>query len=239
MANVLNPTGYSNYDRNGSSRPDPRYTEQDALKKGGEILSSIYNNSPTSNANIGNVALNALNKTAKAVTSSSKVTPRSDGGGGSVATASTPAYDPRQGLIDYYRQQNENARKSALDAIEARLKTQMGIYENQFGQMNDNYDSLINQAEVNYYKSRSALRESLANRGQLDSGLGRQEALNLGVARGNELGNINRQRQKAHDDYNNSIASLKAEAEADKATINNQYATELRNAIAQILAQQY
>ena len=159
------------------------------------------------------------------------------GGGGSVATASAPAYDPRQSLIDYYTRQNESAKKSALDAIEARLKTQLGIYDNQFSDMNDNYDALINQAEVNYYKSKSALRESLANRGQLDSGLGRQEALNLGVARGNELGSINRQRQKSWDEYNNSKASLRAEAEADKATIENQYATELRNTIAQILAQ--
>ena len=160
---------------------------------------------------------------------------RSSGGGGYTEAASS--YDPRQGLIDYYKAQNENARKSALDAIEARLKTQLGLYENQFAGLNDNYDALINQAEVNYYKSRGRMREALSNSGQLDSGLGRQENLNLNIARGNELSNINRQRQKAHDDYNNSIASLKAEAEADKATINNQYATELRNAIAQIMAQ--
>ena len=161
----------------------------------------------------------------------------SGGSGGGSYAAATSAYDPRQGLIDYYKTQNENARKSAIDAIEARLKTQLGLYENQFGEMNDNYDSLINQAEVNYYKSKGRMREALANRGQLDSGLGRQETLNLNIARGNELSNINRQRQKAHDDYNNSIASLKAEAEADKATINNQYANELRAALAQIMAQ--
>lgn len=161
------------------------------------------------------------------------------GGGVSASIAQAPsAYDIRQGIIDRLTQQNNDARDSALRAIDARLKTQRGLYENQFADMNDNYDALINQSEVNYYKSKSALREALANRGQLDSGLGRQEALNLGVARGNELGNINRQRQKAHDDYNNAIASLDAEAEADKATIHNQYATELRNAIAQILAQQ-
>lgn len=176
-----------------------------------------------------------VNTTPKATTPTKASS--SSGGGSGGSTYSEPAYDPRQGLIDYYKAQNENARKSAIDAIEARLKTQLGLYENQFGEMNDNYDSLINQAEVNYYKGRRGLREALANRGQLDSGLGRQETLNLNIARGNELSNINRQRQKSRDDYNNAVASVRAEAEADKATVNNQYANELRAALAQIMAQ--
>lgn len=203
-------------------------------------LSGLANNRPSTpgfNQNFLNNVNNkvGVNTTPKATTPTKASS--SSGGGSSGSYTETPAYDPRQGLIDYYKAQNENARKSAIDAIEARLKTQLGLYENQFGEMNDNYDSLINQAEVNYYKSKGKMREALANRGQLDSGLGRQETLNLNIARGNELSNINRQRQKAHDDYNNSIASLKAEAEADKATVNNQYANELRAALAQIMAQ--
>ena len=165
-------------------------------------------------------------------------TPRgSSGSGGGGSGYADPGIDYRQQLIDYYTKQNNDARDAALKAIEARLGTQKGLYENQFKGMNDNYDALINQAEVNYYKSKAKMREALANRGQLDSGLGRQETLNLNIARGNELGNINRQRQKSWDDYNSSLAQLDAEAEADKATIRNQYATELRNAIAQIMNQ--
>ena len=203
-------------------------------------LSGLANNKPSA-PGFNQTFLNNVNNKVGVNTTPKATTPTkassSSGGYSGGSTYSEPAYDPRQGLIDYYKAQNENARKSAIDAIEARLKTQLGLYENQFGEMNDNYDSLINQAEVNYYKSKGRMREALANRGQLDSGLGRQETLNLNIARGNELSNINRQRQKAHDDYNNSIASLKAEAEADKATVNNQYANELRAALAQIMAQ--
>lgn len=203
-------------------------------------LSGLSANKPSASGFNQNFLNNVNNKvgvntTPKATTPTKASS--SSGGGSSGSYTEAPAYDPRQSLIDYYKTQNENARKSALDAIEARLKTQLGLYETQYADMNDNYDALRNQAEVNYYKSRNALRESLSNRGQLDSGLGRQEALNLGIARGNEQGNINRQRQKTRDDYNNAVASLNAEAEADKATVNNQYANELRAALAQIMAQ--
>ena len=62
-------------------------------------------------------------------------TPKSSGGsggsGGGSYAAAAPAYDPRQGLIDYYKTQNENARKSAIDAIEARLKTQFCRFEDE------------------------------------------------------------------------------------------------------------
>jgi len=233
MASVATAMDTKRYPTSGSKIVGSRAT-------GG--LSGLSANKPSTpgfNPNFLNSGVNKTGAKVKTTTPTSSGGSRSSGGssGGGGYTEAASSYDPRQGLIDYYKQQNETARKSALDAIEARLKTQLGLYENQFAGLNDNYDALINQAEVNYYKSRGRMREALSNRGQLDSGLGRQENLNLNIARGNELSNINRQRQKAHDDYNNSIASLKAEAEADKATINNQYATELRNAIAQIMAQ--
>lgn len=218
---------------------DPNGRRLGGAASGTGGISSLKTSTPGFNSKFLNSGVNKTGTKVNVTTPTSSGGSRSSGGssGGGGYTEAASSYDPRQGLIDYYKAQNENARKSALDAIEARLKTQLGLYENQFGAMNDNYDALINQAEVNYYKSRGRMREALSNRGQLDSGLGRQENLNLNIARGNELSNINRQRQKAKDDYNNSIASLKAEAEADKATINNQYATELRNAIAQIMAQ--
>lgn len=153
----------------------------------------------------------------------------SGGSGGSTAAETVPNY--QQQLMDYFREQNEKARQSAIDAITQRVATQEGLYNTQIDDLSDQYQALRNQSEVERYKTRSALRESLANRGQLDSGYGRQENLIMDTQYGNAINSINMQEKKAKDDIRNLISQLKAEAEAEKNQINNQY----NQAIAQAM----
>lgn len=153
----------------------------------------------------------------------------SSSGGSSGSTNTVPNY--QQQLMDYFREQNEKARQSAIDAITQRVATQEGLYNTQIDDLTDQYQALRNQSEVERYKTRSAMRESLANRGQLDSGYGRQENLIMDTQYGNAINSINMQEQKAKDDIRNLISQLKAEAEAEKNQINNQY----NQAIAQAM----
>lgn len=153
----------------------------------------------------------------------------SGGSGGSTVAETVPNY--QQQLMDYFREQNEKARQSAIDAITQRVATQEGLYNTQIDDLSDQYQALRNQSEVERYKTRSALRESLANRGQLDSGYGRQENLIMDTQYGNAINSINMQEQKAKNDIRNLISQLKAEAEAEKNQINNQY----NQAIAQAM----
>lgn len=126
-------------------------------------------------------------------------------------------------LLEYFKDKNEEARKSAIAAIMQRLNTLKGMYGTQLDELDEEYQALINQSEVQRYKSKSAIREALANRGQLDSGLGRQEQLYLDTKYGNQTTNLKAQRQKAKQDIQNLINQAIAEAEADKASTNNTY----------------
>lgn len=154
--------------------------------------------------------------------------------GSTIAQTTSPVNNYRQDLEDYFRKQNENARLTALDAIEARMRAQQGEYDAQMAGLGDQYQALRNQSEVERYKTRNALREAQANRGQLDSGYGRQEQLLMDTQYGNAINSINMQEQKAREDIRNSILQLKAEGEADKTEINNQYAKALQDYIAQL-----
>lgn len=97
------------------------------------------------------------------------------------------------------------------------------MYESQLNGLDDQYQVLRNQSEVERYKTRNALREDMANRGQLDSSYGRQQNLIMDTQYGNAINSINMQEQKAKEDIRNLIAQAMAEGEADKSTVNNQY----------------
>jgi len=135
-------------------------------------------------------------------------------------------------LANYWKQQNNTARTNALNALAKRLNLNIANYENELSNVDQNYQALINANEVSKYKARSALRESQANRGVLDSGLGRQEALNQYTNYANQNVGIQTQREADKQTIRNAIASLKADYESDKAEIENQY----NNALLQLMA---
>ena len=70
------------------------------------------------------------------------------------------------------------------------------------------YQDLKNQSEVNRYKARSSLRESLANRGAMDSGVGRQAYLNLDTNYGNALNRIGLQQRREDAERNQAIQEM-------------------------------
>ena len=116
----------------------------------------------------------------------------------------------------------------------ARLNAQKGAYNTQMNELSDQYQALRNQSEVERYKTRKALQEAQANRGQLGSGYGRQEQLLMDTAYGNAINSINLQEQSAKNEINNLIKQLEAESEADKTEVNNQYASAIQQYIAQL-----
>ena len=142
----------------------------------------------------------------------------SGGGGGTSAADIQGAYNDE--LIA--------ARDAELAALEARLQSSIDLYNQQLNQIKANYEGLRDQSEVDRYKSRRALREALANRGQLDSGYGRQEALNADLNYFNQLNAINLQEAQANQEIQNQINQLKADNLANKANIRARYAEALR-----------
>ena len=130
--------------------------------------------------------------------------------------------------------QYAGVRDSALASLEQNFTTQNQAYDQQIGDLGDQYQQLRNQSEVEKYKARSAMREAQANRGQLDSGFGRQETLNLNTKFGNAINNINLQEQDALDEIERLRQALIADRDAQKLSINNQYQTSLNEATANL-----
>ena len=118
---------------------------------------------------------------------------------------------------------NEAARQEAIDAILKNLDAVTGTYKDQIQQTIDEYAKLVNQNEVAKDRARRVVKENQANRGQLDSGMGRQERLNLDIGYDNKTADLNAARQQAVNEIYNLIAQAEAEAAANKASVNNQY----------------
>lgn len=157
-----------------------------------------------------------------------------DGGTKADTGSSSSTYNPQQALVDAYRQRMNDAREATLNSINLRLQNGIGQYEQQLKDATDQYQALRNQSEVERYKTRASMREALANRGQLDSGLGRQETLELNTKFGNAINNINLQEQAYNNSIRNAITQLRAEAEAEKAAANNQYNSSLAELMASL-----
>lgn len=147
--------------------------------------------------------------------------PRPDGGGGGGGVSASD-------IQNTYNDELIAARDAELAALEARLQSSIDLYNQQLNQIKANYEGLRDQSELDRFKSRRALREALANRGQLDSGYGRQEALNTDLGYSSQLNAINMQEEQANQEVQNKINELKANNLADKANIRARYAEALR-----------
>lgn len=126
-------------------------------------------------------------------------------------------------LLQAMMERNEQARQDAIDAILSNLDAVKGTYKSQLQTVIDEYNKLVDENEVAKDRARRMVKENQANRGQLDSGLGRQERLNLDIGYDNKTADINLARQQAVNEIYNLIAQAEAEAKANKASVNNQY----------------
>lgn len=151
---------------------------------------------------------------------------RSYGSGGS-GGGYEPVYEGSENyyddLMSAFAEQNAAARDAAIEAILKNLEAVKGSYKSQIEDVVAEYQKLVNQNEVAKDRARRVIRENQANRGQLDSGLGRQEMLDMNIGYDNITSNLNAARVKAVNDINNLIIQAEAEANANKANVYNNY----------------
>ena len=147
----------------------------------------------------------------------------SGGGGGGYEPVYEGSENYYDDLMAAFAEQNAAARDAAIEAILKNLEAVKGSYKSQIEDVIAEYQKLVNQNEVAKDRARRVIRENQANRGQLDSGLGRQEMLDMNIGYDNITSNLNAARVKAVNDINNLIIQAEAEANANKANVYNNY----------------
>ena len=195
-------------------------------------------NTPSANDNTGNYTsstdwANQMKAKYYGATNGNKVdfsgTPKNDvpitptydsGNDGGSATDTSSYYDD---LMSAFMEMNSANREAALNAILQNLDAVKGTYKQQIQDVNDEYDKLVNENEVKKDRARRVIRENQANRGQLDSGMGRQEMLDMNIGYDNITTNLKAAREKAVNEIYNLITQAEAEANTNKANVNNSY----------------
>lgn len=126
-------------------------------------------------------------------------------------------YDPMQAYLDAL----EAKKRERINAMKAMIDQQVGMavgnLQGELSKIPEAYQPMKNQSEVNKYNAQIRLRENQANRGALDSGAGRQEALALQNNYGNNLNQIMLQEQNEIGEVNRQISNVKAQGEMQKA----------------------
>ena len=154
------------------------------------------------------------------------VSTTSTGSGGGSGYGGTYV-DPNQAKMDelwnLFQKQNEEARQNRLNAIMAQLQATKDAYGLQKRQIGDEYDKLVDQNEVRKYRAMRAMRENQANRGIDTAGTGRQEGLLLDTNYNNKTIDIKKTKQQAIDEIANLMIQAEAEAENNKAQVNDTY----------------
>lgn len=165
------------------------------------------------------------NKTSYTVPSTSGINQynKSTGGrrSGSGSGGSYEYYDEGPSLYDQYLAQLEAERQKRISAIKDSIRAQVEQtvrgYEGQRPEIQENYQNLKNQSEVERFKQGKMLRESQANRGALGSGAGRQENLAMQNNYGNALNSINQAEQKDLNALNRAIEDVRSQGRMQEA----------------------
>lgn len=139
--------------------------------------------------------------------------------GGSTGGSQPATQSYNDALQDAIAAQAQAKRDAQIAALDAQLKRGIEDYDAQIAALDPIYQGYRNQSEVERYKAQKALRENQANRGALDSGLGRQEILDLNTNYGNNLNAINLQYQAEVDAINRAKQALQDEANLQKTQI--------------------
>ena len=146
--------------------------------------------------------------------------------GGSTGGSQPVTQSYNDALQDAIAAQAQAKRDAQIAALDAQLKRGIGDYDAQIAALDPIYQGYRNQSEVGRYKAQKALRENQANRGALDSGLGRQEILDLNTNYGNNLNAINLQYQAEVDALNRAKQSLNDEYGMQRYQIESDFATQ-------------
>ena len=140
------------------------------------------------------------------------------GGGGSYATAGdTNNLAAMAAALEAQKQARLDAINAANAALDQQAAAMKGRYDLNLKDVANDYQQLRNAAEVNRYRAQYNQREALANRGALDSGAGRQEALALQNNYNNNLNTINTQEAAERANIQQLINEMYANVEQQKA----------------------
>ena len=151
-------------------------------------------------------------------------TPKASTGSTGSADTGTNYYDE---LYNMFQSENAKARDQMLNAIALQLEATKNAYNKSMQNTGDEYDKLIDQNEVKKARARRLMRENQANLGIGDSGLGRWDKTNLDLAYDATSGNLHKAKQQAIDEITNLITQAEAEAENNRANVNNTYTNAL------------
>lgn len=137
----------------------------------------------------------------------------SGGGGSSADSYGSNSYADYLGALQ--------AQRDALIAqANAALDEQGRLAENRYALQKEasdqDYQDLRNQSEVNRYKARGTLRQSLADRGAMDSGIGRQAYVSLANNYDNALNKIGLQQKREDAERNQAINEMWAQIAMQK-----------------------
>ena len=184
------------------------------------LLYEDKNNSK--NLGQGSTVTKPVTTTVSTPTATPTATPTSSSSNvSSVQTSTTPQRDYYSELMAAINEQTRLNREAQIAALDAQLKRGLSDYDAQISALEPVYQQYRNQSEVERYKAQNALRENQANRGALDSGLGRQEVLDLQTNYGNNLNTINMQYQAELDALNRAKQTLNDDYAAQKIQIEN------------------
>lgn len=170
------------------------------------------------------------------------------GGNGGGAGGGSSDYVPASGpsasdllaqMMNQYREQQRQAAQAAMDAankqIDLSLSNALTDYANQRKTATADYQTAINNSELNRFWAGKNLRETQANRGLLDSGAGRQDRLFMDSNYNNNLTKILTERAKAYADIENAINTAKQNAAVAKANNYSNYLASNASAMSSLL----
>ena len=137
----------------------------------------------------------------------------SGGGGGGSSDYGSNSYADYLGALQAQRDALIAQANAALDE-QGRLAENR--YKLQKEASDQDYQDLRNQSEVNRYKARGTLRQSLADRGAMDSGIGRQAYVSLANNYDNALNKIGLQQKREDAERDQAIQEMWAQIAMQK-----------------------
>lgn len=98
--------------------------------------------------------------------------------------------DSKSNWLSYYEELLNSALDDTIKAYDERIKNIGSKLDEYMRGLGVDEQTAIDESEIERYKGKHSLREALANRGQLDSGYGRMEALRLNNAASKRINDI-------------------------------------------------
>ena len=156
------------------------------------------------------------------------------GSGGKTATQVQPQIPQQPQVPDnsaMIQQMFEQQKQAVLAQLKQSIAASKSKYQTQLSEAPDQYRNLRNTVSTNYYQSLPRLQEALANTGNLNSGMGRQEQLIANTAMQNDINALNTQQQQYENQINTAISDLERSGSQQELQIASENAANLLQAL--------